>query len=99
VLFARRQDVVQAGGHVGQALEPRIAQAVAVIDLDHAVAVAVLDQQLDQGSVRLGGGGDRFLQLVAVIGFAIDRDDRLAGGQAGLEGGAVPVDAGVKPSE
>src|SRR5690348_8558816 len=68
----------------------RVLQAAVVVDLDGAVDVHVLDQQLDRRLAGLGGG-DGVLQRVGREILAVDRDDGQARDQAGVEGRAVPL--------
>src|SRR5258706_2465477 len=87
----RGQQAIEPGLAGADLLEPWIAQAAMIADLDLVDPVAALHEQDDR--VPVGpGGGDRRLQPVIAIGRAVYRNDRIADGQPGLEGGAVPAD-------
>src|SRR5262249_56990532 len=68
----------------------RIAQPVGVIDAHRAVAVTVLDQEVDRPMTALGGF-DNVLQAIAIVSDAVHRDDLRSDGQTSGEGGTAPL--------
>src|SRR5579863_8278610 len=69
-----RKDLIQTRRSITLAFQVRIAEPVAVVELDRAVAVAVLNEKFDSGAgfVRVP---DRTLEPVGIIGNTIDGDD------------------------
>src|SRR3546814_4919884 len=71
-------------------LQARVAQTAVVFELHGAVDVSGLHQQFDGRRLRL----DRGLEIVGLVGAAVDGNDLGADGEAGVESRAVPPDLG-----
>uniref|UniRef100_A0A0N4ZJK1 PE-PGRS family protein n=1 Tax=Parastrongyloides trichosuri TaxID=131310 RepID=A0A0N4ZJK1_PARTI len=90
---ARAEDVAQPIRRAGNPLQARVAQAVVIVEIDGAVAVAVLEQQADRGVGSLGCG-DGVAQFLGRGGDVVDGHQLPARPDVGLEGAAAPADAG-----
>src|SRR5690606_25924861 len=88
----RAADVAQPIRRAGNALQARVAQAVVVVEVDRAVAVAVLEQQTDRGVGPLGGG-DGVAQFLGRGGEVVDGHQFPARPDVGFERAAAPADA------
>src|SRR3954447_15685118 len=88
----RREQCVERPRPSPDLLQPWVAQPAVPIELDGAIEIAALDQQLRRGAVprrRL----DRLFQRAGIEAAAVHGDDLSADGHAGVERGAVPQHA------
>src|SRR3546814_18424264 len=90
----RFQQLVEAALALLRRLQARVAQTAVVFELHGAVDVSGLHQQFDGRRLRLARG----LEIVGLVGAAVDGNDLGADGEAGVESRAVQPDLGDRKS-